>query len=216
MIRMTVAGMAATLVVCSVSMALDLGASIGRDGTTIAAVPLETQPLLVSAHCGIWHGQHFILRLKAGYGALLDWENTGTPDGYAAYDRTSLDAVSVQVAPCASVDLPGIPVYLQAGLGCGAHLGWTLGDDDGDRLVKTRIGGLDAAGLLAAGIRVGPRLSLELGMERLLADWSFSQTRFFNYQGLLGYVEQYHTSTTSLNWPGVLEPGYAAGVVLTL
>jgi len=211
--RRLMAALFAAIVLCLPAAAIDLGASIGRDGTT--GTP-DQQPFLVSAHCGLWHGPHFVLRLRAGYGVLLNRENLGTPNGYAEYQRTGLDAVRVQAAPCASADLPGIPVYVQAGLGCGARLGWKLVDDNGDAMEKTNTRGLDASGLLAVGIRVNPRLSLELGMERLLASWSFTQVRLDRYQEGLGYVEQGHTSTMSLNWQGTVEPGYTAGIVLTL
>jgi len=211
--RSPMAAIFAAIVLCSPIAAIDLGASIGRGGTTVAP---DQQPFLVSAHCGLWHGQHFVLKLSAGYEVLLNRESIGTPNGYAEYQRTGLDAVRVQAAPCASANLPGIPVYVQAGLGCGAHLGWKLVDDNGDDLEKTNTRGLDASGLVAVGIRVNRRLSVELGTERLLADWSFTQVRLDRYQEGLGYVEQGHTSSTSLNWQGTAEPGYTAGIVLTL
>jgi hypothetical protein len=202
-----------TVVLCLPAAAIDLGASVGRHVTTVTP---DQQPFLMSAHCGLWRGQHFVLRLSTGYAVLLNRESIGTPSGYAAYRRTGLDAVMVQVAPCALADLPGIPVYVQAGFGCGAHFGWKLMDDNGDDLEKTYTRGLDASGLVAAGIRLNRRLSLELGMERLLADWSFTRVRLDRYREGLGYVEQGRTETTSLNWQGNAEPGYTAGIVLAL
>jgi hypothetical protein len=211
--RSLMAAVFVILALCLPAAAIDLGVSVGRDVMTVTP---DQQPFLASAHCGLWRGRHFVLRLSAGYAALLSSASNRTPSGYAVYERTGLDAVMVQVAPCASADLPGIPVYVQAGFGCGARLGWKLVDDNGDDLEKTYTRGLDASGLAAVGIRFNRRLSLELGMERLLADWSFTRVRLDRFREGLGYVEQGRTETTSLNWQGNAEPGYTAGIVLTL
>lgn len=211
---------------CSLSPALDLGLMVGSDGVTLAApndqcLYSETQPnglpLGAAALCDLHSGGRFVLRAKAGYGVLQHKESTARPDGYDEHSRAGLHAVRVQAAPCVLADVPGMPFYLQAGLGCGAHLSWTQGTYyNGDLLMKAAARGLDATGLLAVGVRVNPRLSLELGLERLLADWSVTTRQYYSWEDSSRLWEEVsHSNSTTLNLSSVIEPGYAVGIVWT-
>jgi hypothetical protein len=209
----------AALAVCSTGAALHLGVSVGRDGTTLAAEAFKSQPLGVAATCDLRSGEHFVLRLKAGYGVLLHRQNSETPVSQT-YDYTGLDAIRVQAAPCAEANLPSLPIYIRAGMGCGLHLNWTLSNstDIGEGTsTRTRTRGLDASTLLTLGLRTSHRLSLELSTERLLADWSLTTRRSSGWDAdRREYVERGHSSGSSLNWNSVLDPGYAVGLVLAL
>ena len=214
----------AAAALCSLSPALDLGLTVGTDGITSATSPLrnvylyseelpDKLPLAAAAFCDLHSGEHFVLRVKTTYGVLQHMDSTTR---YGETDRTGLHAFRVQVAPSASVDIPGIPVYLLAGLGCGAHWSWTRQTHDGDVLENGTTRGLDAAGLLAVGFRVNPRLTLELGVEELLADWTgrTGQTYVWEDSSRV-WSEVSKSSGAAFNLSGVVQPGYSAGIVWT-
>lgn len=210
------------LVLCPPIVALDFGVSIGRDGTTLAATQFKSQPLLATGACDLRSGGHFVLRLRAGYGVLLyrhRYENG--PNGlFNTYDYSGLDALRIQAAPCAEVPLPMLPVYVRAGMGCGFHLNWIFQEDtelDDGRYASSRVRGLDVTALVALGIRMSRRFSLELSSERLLADWSLTSKQNYTWDYIgQQWVKGYYSSTTSLNWNDVVDPGYSIGIVLTL
>jgi hypothetical protein len=217
--RKSLVAFCAVLVFCSPGAALKLGVSIGRDGATLAAMPFKSQPLVAMGCCDLRSGESFVLRLKAGYGVLQSRQST---DNYIfdTYDYTGLDALRVQAAPCAKADMPSLPIYIQAGLGCGLHMNWTYQNSteiDEGYASSTRVRGLDATALLTLGIRVSPRLSLELGTERLLADWSLTTRQNYTWDyGSHQYLKGSYSSGTALNWSNVAEPGYAVGLVWEL
>ena len=217
--RESLAALCAAIALCSPIAAVELGMSVGRDGTTLAAVPFESQPLGVTASCGLRSGDHFVLRLKAGYGVLFRRQGT-VHYTFDIIDDTRLDALRVQAAPCAKADLPSLPIYVQAGLGCGFHMNWVFQKSkelEQGYASRVRVRGLDATALLTLGIRVNPRLSLELGTERLLADWSLTTRQNYTWDsGSQLYLGVSRTSGTDLNWNSVTEPGYAVGFVWEL
>jgi len=221
--RNLLAALCAVAVLCSLSPALDLGLMVGTDEITSATSPLrnlfldsrelpDKLPLAAAVSCDLHSGAHFVLRAKAMYGVQQHMDSTAG----SGYGRAGLHAFRLQVAPSASFDIPGVPVYLLAGLGCGAHLSWTRRTYDGDLLVKGATRGLDAAGLLAVGFRVNPRLTLELGVEELLADWTTrsAQTYYWNDSSRV-WREEHQSSGASHNLSGVVQPGYSAGIVWT-
>ena len=96
-------------------------------------------------------------------------------------------------------------------------MSWTRQTYDWDDvLVKGATRGLDAAGLLAVGFRVNPRLTLELGVEQLLADWSTrSAQRYYWNDSSRVWYEVSQSSGAAFNLSGVVQPGYSAGIVWT-
>jgi len=207
------------LALCSSAAALDLGVSIGRDGTTLATEDLGSQPLGAMATCDLRSGEHFVLRLKAGYGTALSRQYGVSPLS-ETYDHKGLYVVRVQAAPCVEVGLPPVPAYVRAGMGCGFHTVWTMTNstDFGEgSLAYGRANGLDVSALLTLGLRASPRLALELTTERLLADWSLTARRGYAWDpSEAAYIEGSNSSGWSLNWKSILDPGYAVGFVLAL
>jgi hypothetical protein len=211
----------------STAPGLDLGLAVGGDGVTAAIAPIENDylnsgslvtrlPVAAAVSCDLHSGEHFVLRAKGIYGGLQHVDSTGAEDNWNR-EQDGLHAVRVQIAPCASFDVPGTPVSLQAGLGCGAHLIWKRQTYyNYDIIARGNTVGLDATGLLTAGIRVNPGLTLELGVERLLADWSAATRQYFHWDDSSRVWESgSRSNTASLNLGSAAEPAYWVGVTWT-
>jgi hypothetical protein len=213
------ASLLTTIVLFSPMAATEFGALVGRDGATLAATQFKSQPFHVTGFCDLRSGEHFVLRLKAGYGVLL-YQQSMDNGLFETKDRSALDALRIQAAPCAEAALTTLPLYVRAGVGCGFHMNWVFQEhteiDEGSYALS-RVGGLDVTALAALGIRMSRHFALELGAERMLVDWSLTTKQSYTWDYVFREWQQgSHSSGATLNWNNVLEPGYSVGVVWTL
>ena len=213
------ASLLTTIVLFSPMAATEFGALVGRDGATLAATQFKSQPFHVTGVCDLRSGEHFVLRLKAGYGVLL-YQQRMDNGLFETKDRSALDALRIQAAPCAEAALTTLPIYVRAGVGCGFHMNWVFQEhteiDEGSYALS-RVGGLDVTVLAALGIRMSRHFALELGAERMLVDWSLTTKQNYTWDYVFREWHQgSHSSGATLNWNNVIEPGYSVGVVWTL